>query len=172
MSFVLTTTVSSAKNACTIWPARCRQKNGLAVRLSIRRLGRVGRVSVSARTSSRPVSSKTSCKSWQSSAPPTASPSITTRRTSILRKPLISRVHYPLRCPFFERIKAHNQYFPDCPYKYYTNGQHDIFDAVVGNVLVGGDGNYYFIDTIIYSSDTGGYDLYRSLSPRFSSESV
>ena len=74
--------------------------------------------------------------------------------------------------PFFDRIKAHNQYFPDCPYKYYTNGQHDIFDAVAGNVLVGGDGNYYFIDTIIYPSDTGGYDLYRSLSPRFSGEGV
>ena len=122
--------------------------------------------------------------------------------------------------PFFERIKAHNQYFPDCAYKmigfaenrdgkvcavlvqpyiddarlatkeeirdeflrlgfhpedngeYYTNGQHDIFDAVAGNVLVGGDGNYYFIDTIISPSDTGGYDLYRSLSPRFSGDSV
>ena len=117
---------------------------------------------------------------------------------------------------FFERIKAHNKYFPDCAYRmigfaenkdgkvcavivqpyiadarlaskqeihdeflrlgfnpeddgaYYTNGQHDIFDAVDGNVLVGGDGHLYFIDTIIYSSDTGGYDTYRSLSPRFS----
>ena len=118
--------------------------------------------------------------------------------------------------PFFERIKAHNAYFPDCPYRmigfaenrdgkvcavlvqqfvtnarlatkeeiheeflrlgfhaeddgaYYSNGQHDIFDAVDGNVLVGGDGHLYFIDTIIYPSDTGGYDTYRSLSPRFS----
>ena len=117
---------------------------------------------------------------------------------------------------FFERIKAHNKYFPDCPYRmigfaenrdgkvcgvlvqrfvqnarlatkqeihdeflrlgfhpedngeYYTNGQHDIFDAVDGNVLVDEDNNYYFIDTIIYPSDTGGYDSYRSLSPRFS----
>ena len=51
---------------------------------------------------------------------------------------------------------------------YYSNGQHDIFDAVDGNVLVGGDGHLYFIDTIIYPSDTGGYDTYRSLSPRFS----
>jgi len=50
----------------------------------------------------------------------------------------------------------------------YTNGQHDIFDAVDGNVLVGDDGLIYFIDTIIYPSDTGGYDSYRSLSPRFS----
>ena len=118
--------------------------------------------------------------------------------------------------PFFERIKAHNQYFDACPYRmigfaenrdgkvcavlvqpyinearlatkqeihdeflrlgfhpedngeYYTNGQHDIFDAVDGNVLVGSDGHLYFIDTIIYPSDTGGYDSYRSLSPRFS----
>ena len=51
---------------------------------------------------------------------------------------------------------------------YYTNGLHDIFDAVDGNVLVGGDGHLYFIDTIIYPSDTGGYDTYRSLSPRCS----
>ena len=120
--------------------------------------------------------------------------------------------------PFFERIKAHNEYFPDCAYRmmgfaentdgkicavlvqqfvanarlatrqeiheeflrlgfraeddgaYYTNGQHDIFDAVDGNVLVGGDGHLYFIDTIIYPSDTGGYDIYRSLSPHFSSK--
>ena len=118
--------------------------------------------------------------------------------------------------PFFERIKAHNTYFPDCAYRmiglaenrdgevcavlvqpyihdarlatkeeindeflrlgfypednstYYSNGQHDIFDAVDGNVLVGGDGNLYFIDTIIFPSDTGGYDTYRSLSPHFS----
>lgn len=51
---------------------------------------------------------------------------------------------------------------------YYTNGQHDIFDAVDGNVLVGGDGHLYFIDTIIYPCDTGGYETYQSLSPRFS----
>jgi len=31
---------------------------------------------------------------------------------------------------------------------------------------------FFFIDTIIYPSDTGGYDLYRSLSPRFSGEGV
>ena len=117
---------------------------------------------------------------------------------------------------FFERIKAHNQYFPDCAYSmigfaenrdghvcavlvqpyiadarlatkqeihdefvrlgfqpvdngdYYTNRQHDIFDAVDGNVLVDDDGHLYFIDTIIYPCDTGGYETYRSLSPRFS----
>lgn len=117
--------------------------------------------------------------------------------------------------PFFERIKAHDKYFPDCSYRmlgfaenrdgkicavleqpfiaearlatkqeihdeflrlgfrpddngeYYTNGQHDIFDAVDGNVLMGDDGHLYFIDTIIYPSDTNGLDTYRSLSPRF-----
>lgn len=117
---------------------------------------------------------------------------------------------------FFERIKAHNKYFPDCKYdmigfaenqdgklcavliqpfiaearlatkeeihdeflrlgfhpedqeEYYTNGQHDIFDAVDGNVLIDDEGNMFFIDTIIYPSDTGGYDTYRSLSPRCS----
>lgn len=52
--------------------------------------------------------------------------------------------------------------------EYYTNGQHDIFDAVDGNVLVGDDGHIYFIDTIIYPSNTGGYETYRSLSPRCS----
>jgi len=51
---------------------------------------------------------------------------------------------------------------------YYTNGQHDIFDAVDGNVLVDNEGHFFFIDTIIYPSDTGGYDTYRSLSPRCS----
>ena len=117
---------------------------------------------------------------------------------------------------FFERLNAHNNYFPDCAYRmigfgensdgkvcavlvqrfvhsvrlatkqethdefirlgfrpedngeYYTNGHHDIFDAVEGNVLMGDDGHIYFIDTIIYPSDTGGYETYRSLSPRCS----
>jgi hypothetical protein len=50
--------------------------------------------------------------------------------------------------------------------EYYTNGYHDIFDAVEGNVLMGDDGHIYFIDTIIYESGTGGIDLYNSLSPR------
>ena len=53
---------------------------------------------------------------------------------------------------------------------YYTNGKHDIFDAVDGNVLVGGDGHLYFIDTIIYESGTGGIDTYNSLSPRAKSK--
>ena len=57
-------------------------------------------------------------------------------------------------------------FHPEDNCEYYTNGQHDIFDAVDGNVLVGDDGHLYFIDTIIYPSDTGGYDIYRSLSPR------
>ncbi len=116
---------------------------------------------------------------------------------------------------FFERIKTHNKYFPDCQYRmigfaenrdgkvcavlvqpfiadarlatqeeihdeflrlgfhpedhgeYYTNGQYDIFDAVDGNVLIDDEGNMFFIDTIIYPSDTDGYNTYRSLSPRW-----
>ena len=52
---------------------------------------------------------------------------------------------------------------------YYTNGQHDIFDAVDGNVLIDDEGNIFFIDTIIYSSGTGGVDKYNSLSPRANS---
>ena len=49
---------------------------------------------------------------------------------------------------------------------YYTNNQHDIFDAVDGNVLVDDEGHLYFIDTIIFKSGTGGLDTYNSLSPR------
>lgn len=115
--------------------------------------------------------------------------------------------------PFFERIKAQNEYFPDCAYtligfaknkdgkvsaviqqpyiisgreatedeiktelerlgfesqmdgEYYTNGIHDIFDASPNNVLVGIDGNLYFIDTIIYKSDEGNVETYYSQSP-------
>ena len=51
---------------------------------------------------------------------------------------------------------------------YYTNGQHDIFDAVDGNVLIDDDGHLYFIDTIIFKSGTGGLETYNSLSPRAS----
>lgn len=43
-----------------------------------------------------------------------------------------------------------------------------IFDAVNGNVLVDDDGHLYFIDTIIFKSNTGGQDTYNSLSPRAS----
>ena len=57
-------------------------------------------------------------------------------------------------------------FHPEDNGEYFTNGQHDIFDAVDGNVLDGVDEHLYFIDTIIYPSDTGGYDTYRSLSPR------
>lgn len=117
--------------------------------------------------------------------------------------------------PFFERIKAHNQYFPYCSYaligfaenrngkscavlrqpyiisnreatneeianeliklgflpqmneEYYSNGIHDIFDASPNNVLVGIDGNLYFIDTIIYKTDMNNVDTYHSQSPKF-----
>ena len=51
---------------------------------------------------------------------------------------------------------------------YYTNYQYDIFDAVDGNVLVDDDGHLYFIDTIIFKSNTGGLETYNSLSPRAS----
>ena len=61
-------------------------------------------------------------------------------------------------------------FHPEDNGEYYTNGQHDIFDAVEGNVLMGDDGHIYFIDTIIYPSDTGGYETYCSLSPRASSK--
>ena len=59
-------------------------------------------------------------------------------------------------------------FHPEDNGEYYTNGQHDIFDAVDGNVLVDEDENFYFIDTIIYPSDMDGYDTYRSLSPHYS----
>ena len=61
-------------------------------------------------------------------------------------------------------------FHPEDDGAYYTNGQHDIFDAVDGNVLIDDEGNMFFIDTIIYPSDTGGYDTYRSLSPRCSKQ--
>lgn len=118
--------------------------------------------------------------------------------------------------PFFERIKAHNEYFPYCAYsligfsenksaktcavlrqpyiiasreateeeidaelikigfkpqmdgEYYTNGIHDIFDASPNNVLVGIDGNLYFIDTIIYKSSNDNIGTYHNQSPKFS----
>ena len=51
---------------------------------------------------------------------------------------------------------------------YYTNGQHEIFDAVDGNVLIDNESHLYFIDTIIFKSDAGGLATYNSLSPRAS----
>ena len=51
---------------------------------------------------------------------------------------------------------------------YFTNSDYDIFDAVPNNVLKGDDGHLYFIDTIIFKSNTGGLDTYNSLSPRAS----
>lgn len=115
---------------------------------------------------------------------------------------------------FFERISAHNKYFPDCAYRlvgfsankegdvcavlkqrfvlgareateqeifeeferlgfhaedsgaYFSNGFHDIFDAVPNNVLVGADNNLYFIDTIIFQTGMDGISTYRKYSPR------
>ncbi|MBR5749240.1 MAG: hypothetical protein IKY01_10725 [Prevotella sp.] len=51
---------------------------------------------------------------------------------------------------------------------YFTNSDYDIFDAVPNNVLMGDDGHLFFIDTIIFKSDTGGLETYNSLSPRAS----
>ena len=51
---------------------------------------------------------------------------------------------------------------------YFSNGNYDIFDAVPNNVLMGDDGKLYFIDTIIFKSNTGGLETYNSLSPRAS----
>lgn len=116
--------------------------------------------------------------------------------------------------PFFERIEAHNMYFPDCAYQltglaensdgstcailrqrlisdaqlasqedinrqlermgfvsvdggnYFTNGIHDIFDAVPNNVLRDGEGHLFFIDTIIFKSGTDGLSIYKKYSPR------
>ncbi len=51
--------------------------------------------------------------------------------------------------------------------EYFTNGEYDIFDALPNNVLYGIDGHLYFIDTIIYATQSDGFHTYRSLSPRF-----
>lgn len=53
--------------------------------------------------------------------------------------------------------------------EYFTNGIHDVFDATPNNVLVGIDGNLYFIDTIIYKSDDANVETYRSQSPYYTS---
>ena len=60
----------------------------------------------------------------------------------------------------------HLGFHPEDNGEYYTNGRHDIFDAVDGNVLVDDEGYLFFIDTIIYESGTGGVETYNSLSPR------
>ena len=59
-------------------------------------------------------------------------------------------------------------FHPEDNGEYFTNGMHDIFDAVDGNVLVDDDGHLFFIDTIIFKSDAGGLEKYNSLSPRAS----
>lgn len=116
--------------------------------------------------------------------------------------------------PFFDRMLAHNQYFPDCAYSfigfaanrdgsvcavlkqplivgareaseaeiaeelekrgfkaeddgaYFSNGIHDLFDAVPNNVLADADGRLFFIDTIIFPSGTDGLSTYNKYSPR------
>ena len=64
----------------------------------------------------------------------------------------------------FERIGFHAEDNGE----YFTNGIHDIFDAVPNNVLVGDDGNFYFIDTIIFKPDMNGLDTYKKYSPNYS----
>ena len=54
--------------------------------------------------------------------------------------------------------------------EYFTNGVHDIFDAVPNNVLVDDKGHIFFIDTIIFKSDTDGLDTYKKYSPNYSKE--
>ena len=52
--------------------------------------------------------------------------------------------------------------------EYFTNGIHDIFDAVPNNVLVDDVGHIFFIDTIIFKSETDGLDTYKKYSPNYS----
>lgn len=59
-------------------------------------------------------------------------------------------------------------FMPQMGDEYFSNGIHDIFDASPNNVLVGLDGNLYFIDTIIYKSSSRNVNTYKSLSPKFS----
>lgn len=87
---------------------------------------------------------------------------------AVLAQPFISEARLATKEEIhdeFIRLGFH----PEDNGEYYTNGQHDIFDAVDGNVLADDEGHLFFIDTIIYPSDTGGYDTYRSLSPRANS---
>lgn len=52
--------------------------------------------------------------------------------------------------------------------EYFTNGVHDVFDALPNNVLYGYDGRLYFIDTILYQSEETNPSRYKRQSPRFS----
>ena len=59
-------------------------------------------------------------------------------------------------------------FLPQLDGEYFSNGEYDIFDALPNNVLYGIDHHLYFIDTIIYRTESDGIDRYRSLSPRYS----
>ena len=88
---------------------------------------------------------------------------------AVLAQPFISEARLATKEEIhdeFIRLGFHPEYDGE----YYTNGQHDIFDAVDGNVLADDEGHLFFIDTIIYESGTGGIDTYNSLSPRASSK--
>ena len=77
------------------------------------------------------------------------------------REATIAEIHDEL-----ERLGFHSEYDGEC----FTNGEHDIYDALPNNVLHGYDGNLYFIDTIIYKSSSGSFNAYKAKSPRFSAE--
>lgn len=64
-----------------------------------------------------------------------------------------------------ERMGFLCQYEGEC----YSNGEHDIYDALPNNVLVGMDGLLYFIDTIIYRTSPDTFTTYKNQSPRYSS---
>ena len=64
-----------------------------------------------------------------------------------------------------ERLGFHAEYEGEC----FSNGEHDIYDALPNNVLHGYDGNLYFIDTIIYKTSADTFNTYKAQSPRFSS---
>lgn len=59
-------------------------------------------------------------------------------------------------------------FMPQMDGEYFSNGVHDIFDVSPNNVLVGLDGNLYFIDTIIYKSSDNNINTYKSQSPKYS----
>lgn len=86
---------------------------------------------------------------------------------AVLTQPYIAEARLATRQEIHEEFLRLG-FRPDDNCEYYTNGCHDIFDAVDGNVLIDDDGHFFFIDTIIYLSDMGGIDTYRTLSPHYS----
>lgn len=62
-----------------------------------------------------------------------------------------------------ERLGFKKEYDGEC----FSNGEHDIYDALPNNVLHGLDDHLYFIDTIIYKSSKDSLNTYKKQSPRF-----